>query len=516
MTKTINKIFLIVPHSILAVMFFLLHDVNENFGLIPLNLFMKYLGVYLGLCGILLGISFLFFKEKIKAFIFATLILCMFFSFGAGQDKLKSMPLPSWMSSYSVILLGTVLFFLVMAFFLKRSKRDFSPFNQYLQVFFSLVTFMELVSFCYYSISHQEVNNELGDRSKKLSKQYQPCNTCSKPDIYFIVFDAYSSSRCLKRNFGFDNSALDSFLEKEGFFVSKGSRSNYGLTPLSISSTFNLDYLRPDLKTREVDGKLIVQALTTMYNCELPVMLEKEGYNIRNYAVFNFKNHPVYNSEQHAQFKGEMIYLQTIAGRINKDLGWKIATFLPFWSAAKANAQFESSRKICVQRYITGNLQKLESAIQEKNGGPKFVYAHLVIPHDPYYYDEKGNYNPDSLIHDLRRPELYLKQLVYTNSLIRTIVNELKSDTTREKIVIIEGDHGFREYHDEAKMPEIFCNLNAYYFPDKDYHLLYDSISPVNSFRVILNKYFHKNFSLLPDSSIYIKAPYLSFEQKKR
>lgn len=514
MTKTINKIFLIVPHSILAVIFFLLHDVNENFGLIPLNLFMKYLGIYLGLCVILLGVSFLLFKEKIKAFIYATMILCMFFSFGAGQDKLKTMPLPGWISSYGIILSGTILFFLVMAYFLKRSKRDFSRFNQYLQVFFSLVTCMELISFCYYSISHHELNNEFGDSSKKLSNQYEPCDTCSKPDIYFIVFDAYSSSRCLKRNFGFDNSAVDSFLEKEGFFVSKGSRSNYGLTPLSISSTFNLNYLRPDLKVKEIDGKLIVQALTTMYNCELPVMLEKEGYDIRNYSIFNLKNYPVYNSEQHARFRDEMIYLQTFAGRINKDIGWKIATFLPFWTEAKANAQFESSRKISIQRYITGNLQKLESAIQEKNGGPKFVYAHLVIPHDPYYYDEKGRYNPDSMIHNLR-PELYIKQLVYTNSLIRRIVDELMSDTTRKKIVIIEGDHGFREYHNPAKMPEIFCNLNAYYFPDKDYHVLYDSISPVNSFRVILNKYFNKNYSLLPDRSIYIKAPYLSFEQMK-
>src|SRR5215468_7981709 len=110
-----------------------------------------------------------------------------------------------------------------MAYFLKRSKNDFSPFNQYLQVFFSVVTCIELSAFCYYSISHQERSNEFGDYTKKLSKQYQPCDTCSKPDIYFIVFDAYSSSRCLKRNFGFDNSSLDSFLESNGFFVSKGS-----------------------------------------------------------------------------------------------------------------------------------------------------------------------------------------------------------------------------------------------------------------------------------------------------
>ena len=514
MTKTLNKIFLILPHSFLAVIFFLLHDVNENFGLIPFDLFIKYFSLYLVVCLLLLAISFYLFKERTKAFIYATLVLSMFFSFGAGQDKLKSLSLPAWVSSYTVLLSGNILLFLVTGYFLRRPNKDFSRFNQYLQLFFSVITGMELVVWCFYSINHYELKNEFGDRSKKLSKQYQPCDTCSKPDIYFIVFDAYSSSKCLKRNFGFDNSAIDSFLDKEGFFVSKDSRSNYALTPLSIASTFNLNYLRPDMKVKEVDGKLIVQSLSTLYSSELPVLLEKEGYDIRNYSIFNLKNYPVYSSEQHARFRDNLIHLQTFAGRVNRDIGWKIITYLPFWTTAKANAEFESSRKTSIQRYIMGNLQKLEAAIKEKNGGPKFVYAHLVIPHDPYYYDEKGHLNPDSMIHSVR-PELYLKQLVYTNSLIRRIVDDLKSDTTRKKIVIIEGDHGFREYHNPSKLPEIFCNLNAYYFPDKDYHMLYDSISPVNSFRVILDKYFHKNLSLLPDRSVYIKAPYLSFEQTK-
>jgi len=43
--------------------------------------------------------------------------------------------------------------------------------------------------------------------------------------------------------------------------------------------------------------------------------------------------------------------------------------------------------------------------------------------------------------------------------------------------------------------------LNAYYFPDNDYSLLYPEISPVNSFRVILNKYFKTGLSLLKDDA---------------
>ena len=50
----------------------------------------------------------------------------------------------------------------------------------------------------------------------------------------------------------------------------------------------------------------------------------------------------------------------------------------------------------------------------------------------------------------------------------------------------------------------IFSNLNAFYFPNKDYSRLYDSISPVNTFRVVLNTYFNAQLPLLKDSSIIV------------
>jgi hypothetical protein len=48
-------------------------------------------------------------------------------------------------------------------------------------------------------------------------------------------------------------------------------------------------------------------------------------------------------------------------------------------------------------------------------------------------------------------------------------------------------------------------DLNTYYFSDGNYSTLYDSISPVNSFRVILNKYFKTGLPLLKDSTIRFK-----------
>jgi hypothetical protein len=48
-----------------------------------------------------------------------------------------------------------------------------------------------------------------------------------------------------------------------------------------------------------------------------------------------------------------------------------------------------------------------------------------------------------------------------------------------------------------------FKILNAYYLPNGGEKYLYDSISPVNTFRVIINAYFGEHLELLPDRSYY-------------
>jgi len=41
--------------------------------------------------------------------------------------------------------------------------------------------------------------------------------------------------------------------------------------------------------------------------------------------------------------------------------------------------------------------------------------------------------------------------------------------------------------------------FNAYYFPELDSEVIYDGITPVNSFRLIFNNYLNGNYELLED-----------------
>ena len=90
-------------------------------------------------------------------------------------------------------------------------------------------------------------------------------------------------------------------------------------------------------------------------------------------------------------------------------------------------------------------------------------------------------------------------QVKYANHLIKNILELAVQKAGRPRVIIIQGDHGYRFYTD-AKLDAAFENLNAYYFSDGDYGLLYNGISPVNAFRVVLNKYFGCSLPLVKDS----------------
>lgn len=502
---------LFLPHSLLLVMFFLLHNNNENYGLIPPVITLRYAALYLTICVALLLISWVVLRDWKKALLFTTPVLAVYFFFGAFHDTLKTGSLPAFFSSYKFLLPLIAVFILALFFIIRKmDSRLLSRLHIFSQCVLLVITLPEIILLVANSVGKAELAHDFGDTKKTLTSSYNPCDTCSKPDIYLIVFDAYTNSNCLREEFNFDNSETDSFLLKKGFYIATKSNSNYALSPLSLSSAFNLNYLRPDLINEKVTGKFIVQSLNTLEKSELPEIMRQQGYQVKNFSVFNLDGYPVGNSEYHTHFRKKLVNLQTLGGRVEKDILWNLA-FLQSKQTAKNKELSHLANER--ERTILRNLKQLEQEIDRKTDTARFVYTHLMLPHEPYFFDDKGQLNPPEIVYRVD-PGLYIKQLVYTNTILKDLVNKLLSDTTRPKIIIIAGDHGYREYDDASKMPKIFANLTACYFPGKDYSRLYDSISPVNLFRVVLNQHFRQDYPLLPDSSIYIKSPGLRFEKK--
>jgi hypothetical protein len=145
--------------------------------------------------------------------------------------------------------------------------------------------------------------------------------------------------------------------------------------------------------------------------------------------------------------------------------------------------------------------------ISEQVEGPKFVFAHLSVPHPPYIFGRNGEQvSGGTSTTDYSIEELYVDQAVFVSKRLQDVVEGLLSDPAYEPVIIIQADHGTAfggGGDDEANYFERMGILNAYHLPRGGNDELYESITPVNSFRVVLNRYFDTGLELLPDTSYF-------------
>jgi len=127
---------------------------------------------------------------------------------------------------------------------------------------------------------------------------------------------------------------------------------------------------------------------------------------------------------------------------------------------------------------------------------PQFVYVHFDIPHEPYIYLKEGSPRPYGQMRGENDKQQYLDQIQYVNGLIRELVPSLLAYDGNNRIIVIQGDHGYRKYL-PGEAGDRLGIFNAIYFPDKDYESIPDTALAVNTFRIIFNQYFGQRLPLL-------------------
>jgi hypothetical protein len=151
--------------------------------------------------------------------------------------------------------------------------------------------------------------------------------------------------------------------------------------------------------------------------------------------------------------------------------------------------------------------------------GPKFIFAHIVSPHPPFVFDAHGRPVDPSRSYTLgdgddyrgSREEYlrgYAAQVQFVNRQVEAVIDTILSNSRTPPVIVIQGDHGPGssldwDTPDRTCLWERTSILNAYYLPGKTTEALYPSISPVNTFRLVLNTYFDTGLNLLPDHTYY-------------
>jgi hypothetical protein len=336
---------------------------------------------------------------------------------------------------------------------------------------------------------------------KPICDHYQPSGHAdsSKPDIFLLVFDEYTNSESLKKLWQFRNDTITDWLIRNNFYIANQAKANYDFTPYSMSSMFDMEYLDAQKGKDATVGMNVLQSNQSMSDNELFCILRKENYSLHFYSPFRNTIEEDGLGHYFDYLPNGQLYRQTLPGSISLDIGWNFSSskndFLGRWRTLKQDAESMAKAN---QKLI--GLIKLATDISESRK-PHFVYGHFLITHEPHLYDSLGRLHSEFF--DADPMKTYTTQIKYANLVIDDLITYILRHNKKNTIVILMGDHGFRRLPEELNAFR-FPNLMAIYFPENRDKHLYETISPVNLFRLLLNQYFDQQLPLLTDSTILV------------
>jgi hypothetical protein len=472
--------------------FFVFHGFVEHYDFVSQKDALVLLLLYSAGMLMIFGIYWLFCRDVNNAALIALFTMSFFLFFGSIQDFLRRSFAGTFFARYSFIMPLFLVLLATLAAWSKRKKASPQKTVGYFNILFLLFLFIDFVW-----LTGKIVNNKRHP-VKSLIAKVSACDSCSKPNVFFIVLDEYSGSRALKMLFNFDNSAFEKQLEARGFFVAKQSRSNYNYTPFSIASILNMSYLHLRMEAKAPGN--IDYCYRQIRNSSVINYFLSMGYDFYNYSIFDFNERPAVNYDDFLPNSTTLIHSQTFFSRVMKDISFNIST-------GKWKINFGLEKRTYKHLHNNENFIELTSnAALQKTIRPKFVYTHLMMPHYPYYFDSRGRSRDfqNLFAGQEANRQNYIEYLQYCNGRLLPLIDSIISVSDSPPVIMLLADHGFKEGVSKEEHKYVFPNLSAVYFPDRNYGQLYDSISNVNQFRVLLNTEFDQRLPLLSDSTIYL------------
>ncbi len=325
----------------------------------------------------------------------------------------------------------------------------------------------------------------------------------SSPDIYYLILDGYARSDILRDLYDYDNREFLDALADRGFYVADSSFSNYNSTAQSLSSCLNLNYLHQIMPTDPTEFSRLPTA-TMLENNRVMSHLKRYGYQTvsfsTGYATTEIATADYYFSPGWAlsEYQNHLIN----------------STPIPL-AMALFKTQFDLHRdRIDFILTKLGDLDEVTS--------PKFVFAHISCPHPPFVFGANGESVQRDWPFDFADGDHYFaregnradymvgyrNQVTYVSRRILTALDSVMAHSSRPPVVIVQGDHGpgsrlYWQSLAQTYLRERFSILNAYHLPGGDASSLYPAISPINSFRIVLNQYFGTEFQPLADRNYF-------------
>jgi len=510
-----------IIHPFLFALFPILFVYSRNIGQILGSEIYLPLAIVLILTSVIWFSLRLLFRESGKAAAVTSVFWTLFFSYGHvdallnADSYLFSKAVVVWQGWLLLLLWGML--FLLAILLAMRYKGDLSRITGILTVAGIFIVALQAVMILFNAVNFWYFGlNVIGEESREyyIDARHHFVKPAELPNIYYIILDGYAREDTLREFYNYDNTDLLQYLTRNGFYIAGKSRSNYDQTTLSLASSLNGEYLdtlgvvNPDSQDRILMFKLLEQSRVIR-------LLKKLGYKIvtfsSGYKLVYIQNADIHITSRFGMPEFQDSLLQTTPIPF-------LVQHLPFLNFSDIELH---------RRRINFIFDYLDNVLTIR--APIFVFVHILCPHPPFVFDRNGrSVNPPQRYMILDGPQLmkeegltredyvraYREQLMYINTRIKKTLDEILSRARGEPIVIIvQGDHGpgsMLDWDDVNKtnLKERFGILNVYYFDDGKYGQLYQTISPVNTFKAIFNHYFGAGYELLPDKSYFSSWDY--------
>ncbi|OGG12983.1 hypothetical protein A2773_05840 [Candidatus Gottesmanbacteria bacterium RIFCSPHIGHO2_01_FULL_39_10] len=476
---------------ILFTLSFILSLYQKNIGeLTPKSLILPLVSGFIFSLVILFLSRFLF-KIKSKAIVFSIFFLTLFFFYG---QILSIIPVRAnlFIVELAILILAFIL--------LQQSKYKFTSLVSYLRILSIILVIFPLIGIIKYEFFERKSSLVMSPQSlPEVQRDKLPQNL---PDIYYIVPDSFSGEHVFNKYFQHDISGFTRFLQNKGFYIAQDSAANYPKTFLSLASSLNMKYLDYLSKYQNSSDQTIVAPL--IENNLVMRFLKSQGY--KYYQMGSWWGPSSFNryaDDNYTVRKQNNLGLDEFSHLI-------LTTTMihPLWEAISPKEIIgesdEDKRSIVLYQFET--LPKVA-----KLPGPKFVFVHIIAPHAPYVFDKNCNFTTQDVT-DAQPVEVkYANQTQCISKKLENTITSILSSSQTPPVILLETDEGARfvaemldpddswEKASDKIIRMKFPILAAYYLPGVSRDKLYPGISPVNSFRIILNLYFGTKLPLLPD-----------------
>ncbi len=341
------------------------------------------------------------------------------------------------------------------------------------------------------------------------------------PDIYLLILDKYTGATPLRANYGYDNGMVEEALRGRGFFVPTASRANYIHTAQSLASMLNWTHLDEIAGEKGLDSR----DRTALYR----MIEDNRVWRFLSARGYEFVFFPTPYGATTRNRNADLQLPRPFEPSIHFGAAWFLQTPLApamAWLCATAGCEGGGSERFPYPpesaRELEWKFRKLAELADRP--GPKFVFAHLLVPHEPFVFradcsHREPVWESDAGSSAARMKSAYVEQIQCVNHMLLRLVDRLLEGAERPPIIVLQADHGHgrividpvhnltipRGQLGADQIGERTSVFAAYHFPQGGDSLLYDSITPINVFPIILDHYFGASIPLREDATYWVE-----------